>query len=665
MPDDRTPASVIEERLSIISDLASLYASSSSIAPDGSLAIEWMTGALTKITGYTPEDINEQGWQSIVHPEDLPIITQSLGQLLAGHNATSEYRIITKDGATRWLRSYTRPVWNDEQGRVGRIYSAVQDITEQKLTEETLLARERDLTDFIENAALGLHWVGPDGTILWTNQAELDLLGYTREEYVGRNIAEFHADRDVIKDILLRLSNKEMLHSYEARLRCKDGSIKYVLISSNVRWENDQFIHTRCFTRDITDRKLAEKERETILAREKAAREKAEKADRAKDIFLATVSHELRTPLNAITGWVGMLRKGNLDKESLARAIEVIERNTRSQTQLIEDLLDISRIVSGKMRLDVEMVELPPVIQGAVEAVRPGADAKEIRLQAVLDPKASPVSGDASRIQQIVWNLLSNAVKFTPKGGRVQVRLQRINSHVEIVVSDTGQGFSQEFSPYLFERFYQGDGSKTRAHSGLGLGLAIVRHLVELHGGTVSAFSSGEGQGATFTVKLPLRIIHDTSHLQSGTFEQEPPMSSDGLESECPSSLKGLRLLIVEDEPDSRELLIHLLKECEAEVKAVASVREALALIEQWQPDLLVSDIEMPEEDGYSLIRKVRLMDGQRGGRLPAVALTAHARGQDRMRALKAGFDAHVAKPFEVDELITVLGSLAKRSGRI
>ncbi len=652
---------------------------------------------------------------------------------------------------------------------------------------EELRRRERELADFIDNAPVGLHWVDADGAILWANQAELDLLGYTREEYIGRHIAEFHADKDVINDMLRRLTNNETLHSYEARLRCKDGSIRYVLISSNVWREGGKFIHTRCFTRDITarkvseealrdheyqfralaetaqdaiitidedstllfvsqsterifgyapeellgkpltmlmpeylrhlhqagikryaetgqkhidwaaielpglhkdgreipleisfsefisqgkrrfsgiardtsDRKRAAREREALLLAERRTAEELREANRLKDEFLSTVSHELRTPLTAILGWAHLLRLGQLGEGGAVEALETIERNARAQSHLIDDLLDVSRIITGKLRLDVRQIDPGTFIESAIEAVRPAADAKNVRIQKVMDTGVVTVAADPARMQQVVWNLVSNAIKFTPKGGRVQVRLERINSHIEIAVSDTGVGIKPEFLPHVFERFRQADQTTTRQHSGLGLGLAIVRHLVDLHGGTVEAESTGEGHGATFIVRLPLVSVHQKTKRD----ERVHPTARDTRSSlDCPERLDGMKVLVVDDEVDTRTLLRAGLSQCGAEVTCVASAREALEVIEKERPALLVSDIGMPGEDGYELIRKVRALPAERGGRTPAIALTAYARTEDRLRALRAGYQMHVSKPVELAELVTVMASLVQRT---
>jgi signal transduction histidine kinase/CheY-like chemotaxis protein len=390
-----------------------------------------------------------------------------------------------------------------------------------------------------------------------------------------------------------------------------------------------------------------------------SARKEAEEANRLKDEFLATLSHELRTPLTAILGWARMLSDGQLKEVDRARAVETIQRNAHLQSQLIEDILDVSRIVTGKLRLEVRPIELPPIIEAAVESVLPAAEAKQIRMQRVLDSGTSLVSGDSNRLQQIVWNLLTNAIKFTPKGGRVQLRLERVNSHVEIIVTDTGQGIRREVLPFIFDRFRQADASTTRQHGGLGLGLAIVRHLVEMHGGTVEAESEGEGKGATFTVKLPM--IATRFPEVSGDIRQDRvhPTASNGVIFERPPELEDLHVLVVDDEEDTRILVRSVLEQCGARVTTAASAAEGLAALRTLRPDVLLSDLGMPEEDGYSLIAKVRALPAEHGGRTPAAALTAYARVEDRMKVLRSGFQIHLPKPIEPAELVTVVASLA------
>jgi PAS domain S-box-containing protein len=417
------------------------------------------------------------------------------------------------------------------------------------------------------------------------------------------------------------------------------------------------------------DVRRAAEERKHLLEAERAARAEAERVSLMKDEFLATLSHELRTPLNAILGWAQILRADARDNPELDEGLAVIERNTRVQAQLIEDLLDMSRIISGKVRLDVQRVELQDVVKAAVASVRHSAEAKEIRLQVVLDPLAGPVRGDPNRLQQCVWNLLSNAIKFTPKGGRVQVGLERVNSHLEVCVVDDGEGIRPEFLPHVFERFRQADASTTRQHGGLGLGLSIVKHLVELHGGAIRAKSAGEGMGSTFCIELPLMVVHADADagdggLGGGAPRQHPrgsPGSAGSAAAIDHPSLAGLTVLAVDDEPDARKLLKRVLEDCGARVFVAASSREGLELVRRERPDMIVSDIGMPGEDGYDFIRQVRALPPDAGGRTPAAALTAFARAEDRTRALRAGYQTHVAKPVEPTELTAVVASLATR----
>jgi len=395
--------------------------------------------------------------------------------------------------------------------------------------------------------------------------------------------------------------------------------------------------------------------RQRLLVSERDARRAAEDASRLKDEFLCAVSHELRTPLTAINGWALMLRAGRLDAAQSERAIETIVSNARMQNQIIGDLLDVSRIITGKMSLDFAPLYLGSVINAAVETVRPAAEAKRIHLNALLDPAAETVSGDAARLQQVVWNLLSNAVKFAPKGGYVEVRLERADTNVEIVVADNGQGIKPEFLPYVFERFRQEDAGTNRRQGGLGLGLAIVRHIVELHGGTVHAASAGLGKGATFTVTLPIASVCDVS-----PGESRDKAAGGRLAPQNPPSLVGVRALFVDDETDARQLITMILTECGAEVRTAVSVAEALAACEEWRPDVLISDIGMPEEDGYTLMKKLRARESERGGHIPAIALMAYGRREDRLRVLSVGYDSHVPIPVDPEELLAVVASLTK-----
>jgi PAS domain S-box-containing protein len=408
---------------------------------------------------------------------------------------------------------------------------------------------------------------------------------------------------------------------------------------------------------DVAQR--AREEAEQNAAEKESLYRTAQESSRLKDEFLATVSHELRTPLTAILGWAYLLRSGQLDEKGATNALETIERNARTQSQLIEDLLDVSRIITGKLRLDVRPIDPNSFIESAIEAVRPAAEAKNVRVHKIMDTGVVSVSGDPVRLQQVVWNLLSNAIKFTPRGGRVQIILERVNSHIEITVSDSGAGIAPEFLPYVFDRFRQADQRNTRHHGGLGLGLAIARHIVEMHGGTVRAESPGEGQGATFIVSLPVAPVYQSGDLNVRVH----PAARDTFPSfECPERLDGLRVLVVDDEPDTREMLKVGLEQCGAQIKVVGSASEALAAMESEVPDILISDIGMPDEDGYELITKIRALPAEKGGKVPAIALTAYARTEDRLQALRAGYQMHVPKPVEMAELMAVALSLVQRS---
>jgi len=402
--------------------------------------------------------------------------------------------------------------------------------------------------------------------------------------------------------------------------------------------------------------RLAEDALRDALAREQTTRVAAEAANRTKDEFLATLSHELRSPLNVIITWVTLLRSGRVDDAAKIRAFEAIERNTRLQAKLIEDLLDVSRIISGKMRLDVGVVDLGEVVAAALDGVRHAADAKDIQLETIPDVTTGTVSGDAARLQQVIWNLLSNAIKFTPRGGRVAVRVERVDSYAQIRVTDSGRGIDPAFLPHIFERFRQADPSTTRSERGLGLGLAIVRHLVELHGGTVHAKSRGAGQGSTFTVRLPVRAVTAPVARTISAPLVRPPLPAVTL-----PDLNGLRVLVLDDELDAREAIAAVLEGCAGQVTAVATVREAFAALERGATEVVVSDIAMPSEDGYGFIQDLRRLPVDRGGKLPVIALTAHAGFQEYQRILAAGFDAYLAKPIEPQELVAAVARLASR----
>ena len=409
---------------------------------------------------------------------------------------------------------------------------------------------------------------------------------------------------------------------------------------------------------EITERKQAEEARAQMLLREQAARADAEQANRTKDEFLATLSHELRTPLSAILGWSHLVRTGKLDEPQLSRAFETIERNARSQSQLIDDLLDVSRIITGKLQIEPRPVNLCAIVEDVIEGVRPAVEAKKIQLETDLEAAGSFVAGDANRLQQVFWNLLSNAIKFTPESGQVRISASQVGTQVQVSVSDSGIGIASEFLPHIFDRFRQADGSTTRVHGGLGLGLSIVKHLVQLHAGQVTVESGGQNQGATFVVSLPLAPNVPVDEIED---ESVAKQIRDGLPASFSHLLEGMRILVVDDEADSRDLVSAILTRCGGKVKSCKSAAEALKAFRAWKPDILVSDIGMPAEDGYTLIQKLRKQRLKLAREIPAIALTAYATDDDRTRALSAGFQFHVAKPIEPETLVKSIAGAAGR----
>jgi PAS domain S-box-containing protein len=502
---------------------------------------------------------------------------------------------------------------------------------------------DEELREFLENATVGLRWVGPDGRILWANRAELLLVGYPEPEYIGQHIAQFLVDPETAADILGRLARKESVDSYETRVRTRDGSIKHVLIHGSGLFRDGQFVHSRLVTRDITG----------LLEREQAARHRAEATSHLKDEFLALLSHELRTPLGAILVWLGLLRQGGFDPAERERALDIIERSARSLERIIEDLLHASRIAAGGLMLHPQLVDVRSVVQVAVDAA--GGDAAIKGLSLAWARREIPiwVRGDPGRLQQAVSNLLSNAIKFTPTGGQVEVSLDVVDQQARLCVADSGEGMSPAFLPLAFERFRQQDSTSTRAHHGLGLGLYVVRHVIGHHGGFVSAESPGPGRGSTFTVLLPLAAAHPGEASPSGSRDA-------GQNGDRPP--EGLTVLLVDDEEDAREALRLILQQNGMVVTTAASAREAFDLLERLQPDVLLSDVAMPGEDGLSLIRRVRLLPPGGGGLIPAAALSAYAGAGDRRSALLAGFQHHVAKPVEPANLLAVIARMARRN---
>ncbi|WP_315787972.1 ATP-binding response regulator [Fischerella sp. JS2] len=560
-------------------------------------------------------------------------------------------------------------------------------------SQEKLHQSEQRYRLFVEGVKeYAIFMLDPNGLFLNWNIGAERILGYQEAEIIGRHFRHIFTPEAIERgrpEQVLTIAVSEGFSKENRWHVRKDGTHFWahcVIIPLR-----DQDGNLRGFSKimqDLSERKQAEEEREQLLLREQAARAEAEAANRSKDDFLAVVSHELRTPMTAILGWVGMLQTGRLDEDRAKDALETIERNANLQMQLIEDLLDISRIVQGNLSLNFSRVNLVEAIAQALEVVQPVADAKSIQIESALDTSLEPIWGDSDRLQQIVLNLLSNAIKFTPDGGRVEVRLEVVNDrekvessphhrtassshhknrYAQITVSDTGKGISPEFLPYVFDRFRQADSTSTKSNKGLGLGLAIARHLVELHGGSIQVESQGIGQGATFTVKLPFTAISPSEVAQPNNTDQIqlPTIAEDAAPLDNPPKLNGLRILVVDDETDTRKWISTVLQECGAEVIAVGSTGEALTSLEQFKPDVLVSDIGIPDEDGYTLIRKIRELEPEMGGRIPAVALTGYARVEDYTEAIAAGFQLHIAKPVRAAELIAVIASLSRMSGKL
>ena len=571
-----------------------------------------------------------------------------------------DLRALRKDG-TEFPAEISLSPMHTKQGVL--VTAAIRDATERKKVE----GKFRGL---LEAAPDAMVIVERSGRIVLVNSQTERLFGYRRDQLLGQPVEMLVPERFRARHPEHRFAYFEEprprpmgsgLQLYGLR---RDGSEFPVEISLSPL-ETEEGILVTSAIRDVSERQALVREREARAEAEKLAgesarlyeaaqeaRANAEAANRAKDDFLSVLSHELRTPLTPILAWTRQLIRGKVAPAGVPRALESIERNVKAQARLVEDLLDVSRIVSGKLHVDRRPIELPDVIQGAVDSIRPAADAKQLALELLVDPGAGMVLGDPLRLQQVVSNLLSNAVKFTPAGGRIELRLASGGPHVELTVTDTGQGIAPEFMPDLFQRFRQADSSSRRVHGGLGIGLAIVRTLVELHGGSVEAASRGEGQGATFTVRLP--VIEGQPGLAAGQRPQGAVARR--------ASLHGLHVLIVEDDPDTASLLAEVVASSGAEARTAGSVREALDVLGRWRVDLLLSDIGMPGEDGYSLIRKVRQRESAQGAKaVPAIAITAYARAEDRQTALAAGFDMHVAKPLDPEELLATVAEVAGR----
>ncbi len=666
----------------------------------------WENDRMYEIFGYEQADGpigKAQFFERVLHPDDAQDFERALSAgAKPGKLFRAVCRICRKDGEWRWVEAAGRFELGPDSSPL-RLVGVLGDITHRLRSEQALLERVQlatfnsDVsTALTANGSMGdmlhrcteavVHHLGAAFARIWTLDETRDALVLEASSGLYTHLDGPHAVVPVgrFKIGLIAQDRKPHLTNTvigdpqvsEQAWAAREGMVAFagypLVLGERLVGVIAMFARqplNEATTEALAsvahsialgiERKHTEAQRTALLEREQHARALAEEANRLKDEFLATLGHELRSPLNAILGWVQMLRGGRLNPAAQVNALEVVERNARAQNRLIEDLLDVSRIITGKLRLDIQPVELTAVITAALDTVRPAAEAKNIDLAIVLDPKAATVSGDPNRLQQVVWNLLSNAVKFTPKGGRVQVELSRVGSQVEIIVTDSGAGIASAVLPHVFERFRQADSSTTRIHGGLGLGLAIVRQLTESHGGSVRVDSPGLGLGATFTVRLPVRAVRHSEEEEAGV---HPGVTSKLPDADDLPRLDGVRVLVVDDEADNREMVKAVLEVCGAEVATAASAGEALALLGRVPFDVLVSDIGMPEEDGYSLIRQVRLL-GTSAAQTPAAALTAYARPEDRTRALLAGFQQHLSKPVEPSELTAVVASLARRIG--
>ncbi|HEY9799390.1 MAG TPA: PAS domain S-box protein [Leptolyngbyaceae cyanobacterium] len=627
---------------------------------DCDLCVTRWSSAAEKIFGWLAEEVLGKHIQDLhmVYEEDVTVVAQVGDRLLSGQESQiiNYNRNYTKDGKVIHCEWYNSTI-TDETGRVSSILSLVLDVTERTKAEKAIRQSELKFRTLADTMPQMVWITKPDGYHEYFNQRWYDYTGKTLEQTQGEGWQYILHPDDVERTFAIWQNSLQTGNSYNIEYRLRrgsDGEYRWHLGKAlPLREQNGQIVKWFGSCTDIHDQKLLIEERAQALERERAARMELEKASRMKDEFLAIVSHELRSPLNGILGWSRLLRTRKLPPDKIEQALESIERNAQAQTQLIEDLLDISRIIRGNIRLNLRPTNLIPVILAALDTVRPVANSKSIQIDSQLTADVV-VSGDPERLQQVVWNLLSNAVKFTPEGGRVEIHLEQVETNVQIQVIDTGKGISPEFLPYVFDRFRQADSTTTRNQGGLGLGLAIVRNLVELHNGKVAVTSPGEGKGATFTVELPILSTPLSITAEQLLIQRQTAWDTN-------VQITGLRILVVDDEPDTREFLQIALEQYGATVTAASSAREALQLLPVVKPDVILSDIGMPDEDGYSLIRKIRALPSEQGGNVPAAALTAYARQSDRQQALTAGFQIHIPKPIEPIQLLKVVASLAGR----
>jgi PAS domain S-box-containing protein len=607
-----------------------------------------------ELTGLTSKQAFGEGWAQVPHPDDLPAMKAAwMHSIQTGEPYDIEHQIRLADGSYRWMRSRAYPRRNP-QGEIVLWYGTTEDIDDRKQSEKALQQSEDRLRLAVESAQMGTwDYNLSTGALIWDQSCKW-MWGLPPHAEIDYDVflAGLHPDdRDRTDQIVQQALNPDSSGAYDIEFRTigiADGIERWIAARGQAYFSSTgqpvRFVGT---VLDITNRKQAEIDRNRLLEQEQAARAEAERANRVKDEFLAVLSHELRSPLNPILGWTKLMQTRKFNPAKTAEALATIERNAKLQTQLIDDLLDMAKVLRGKLSLESAPVNLSSVIESAIDTVRTAAVSKSILLHSVL-PNLVQVFGDATRLQQIVWNLLSNAIKFTPQRGRVEIRLERVDDQAHLIVSDTGRGISPDFLPHIFESFRQEDVSVTRQYGGLGLGLAIVRQLVEAHGGTIMADSLGEGLGATFIVRLPLL----NTEVDQQPIDQLPPQDLD---------LTGIRILVVDDEPDARDLLTVLLFQYGAQALIVTSAAEVMANLESFQPDVLVSDIGMPKVDGYTLIQQIRALPPAKGGQIPAIALTAYARGDDYDRAISSGYQRHITKPLDPEQLVQAVLALVQR----
>jgi PAS domain S-box-containing protein len=627
----------------------------------GGTNVSWNPG-VGRLFGYEEAEFIGSDASIIFTPEDRErgASRAEMEQAAREGRAEDERWHLRKDGTRFWASGLLMSL-RDESGELRGFAKIVRDATERKRAEDYLLLG-KNFSDATIDSLPGIFYMfDTKGRFIRWNRNFEQVTGHDCSGIAAMKLLDLFEgeDRRLVAERVADVF-REGHANVEATLVTKDGRrIPHFFTGSRLNFEGRECVVGMGV--DLTEQRRAQQEVARLLESEQAARREAEEATRLKDEFLATLSHELRTPLTAVLGWARLLRSGSLDEASAARAVEAIERNAVAQKQLIEDVLDVSRIITGKLRLNVQRVKMVSVVEAAVDTVKPAADAKGVRLLVHMPPDVGVVNGDPERLQQVVWNLLSNSVKFTPEGGLVEISLRREASGLSVSVRDTGQGIAPEFLPYVFERFRQADQQITRRHAGLGLGLAIARHLIELHGGTVRVESEGRGHGATFTVTLPPAALVPGQTPEAASEGAWPVASQPFAESSCPPSLEGLRVLAVDDEPDTLEYVRMVLENCGAHVVTAGSAAEALRAADADWPDLLVSDIGMAQMSGFELIRRLRDSGRERGRQLPAVAITAYAREEDRRQVIRAGYQTHLPKPFEPADLIAAVASLAGR----